>query len=162
MLGGCGLPAALWLLSVKRNSEGCIDLRARGESGAYYHSPATTILQRLPFSSDYHSPAPAILQRLPFSSAFHSPATTILQRLPLSSACRSPAPATLQRLPFSSDYHSPAPAILQRLPFSSDYHPRIHFLDPHTHSDGAAKSDPHCQMDLYIGPPRPMGGLGTT
>jgi hypothetical protein len=54
-----------------------------------HHSPATTILQRLPFSSAYHSP---------FSSAYHSPATTILQRLPFSSAYHSP---------FSSAYHSP-------------------------------------------------------
>jgi hypothetical protein len=34
------------------------------------HSPAPTILQRLPFSSDYHSTATAIL-----------PTTAILQRL---------------------------------------------------------------------------------
>jgi hypothetical protein len=87
-----------------------------------YHSPATTILQRLPFSSAYHSPAPTILQRLPFSSAYHPPATTILQRLPFSSDYHSPAPNILQRLPFSSDCHSPAAAILQRLPFSSAYH----------------------------------------
>ena len=52
-------------------------------------SPATPILQRLPFSSDYHSLAPPILQRLPFlqrfpfSSAYYSPASPILQRLPL-------------------------------------------------------------------------------
>jgi hypothetical protein len=81
-----------------------------------YHSPATTtpataILQRLPFSGDYHSPVTAILRRLPFSSDCHSPATTILQRLPFSSDYNSPATTILQRLPFSSDYHSPATAI---------------------------------------------------
>src|SRR5580704_7552153 len=41
------------------------------------HSPATTILQRLPFPSDYHSPATTIPQRLPFPSDYHSPAPTI-------------------------------------------------------------------------------------
>jgi hypothetical protein len=73
------------------------------------NSLATSILQRLPFSSDSHSPAsPPILQQLPFSSASHSPAHTILQRL-LHRA------TILQRLPFSSDYHSLAPSFLQRL-----------------------------------------------
>src|SRR3954453_4506602 len=81
------------------------------------HSPATTILQRLPFSSDYHSPATTILQRLPFSSDYHSPATTILQRLPFSSDYHSPA---------SPPYHSPATLctfFLQILPFMLIYKP---------------------------------------
>jgi hypothetical protein len=94
---------------------------ASGNQNASY-SPATAILQRLPFSSDYHSPATAILQRLPFPSAYHSPATAILQRLPFPSAYHSPATAILQRLPFPSAYHSPATTILRRLPFSSAYH----------------------------------------
>jgi hypothetical protein len=38
----------------------------------HIHPPATTILQRLPFSSDYQSPATTNLQRLPFSSPFSS------------------------------------------------------------------------------------------
>jgi hypothetical protein len=56
-------------------------LHLSGHVAGPYHSPAPTILQRLPFSSDYHSPATAILQRLPFSSDCHSPAPTATSTL---------------------------------------------------------------------------------
>jgi len=75
-------------------------------------SPASSSLQRLPFSSAFQSPAPPILQPLPVSSASQSLAPPSLQRLPFSSAFQSPAPPSLQRLPVSSACHSPAPAIL--------------------------------------------------
>ena len=125
------------IVGIEIEQRGCDGVRLnsrQGPSASYWsavpgsrgphqcsQSPATPILQRLPFSSDSHSPATPILQRLPFSSDCHSPATTILpapailQRLPFSSHCHSPAPTILQRPIFSSACHSPAPTILQRL-----------------------------------------------